>query len=673
MRRGSGGAGRGILMRAERARAGAVRRHLSAYAIAAVLAGVAWPAGAESLVAQEAAADDSSSVAGGAAAATVRLPAVRANVRRSLLDPGLARSVERLDVQSGTLLLLDLADWLDSRTGTGVRSRGAGGRQVLSVRGGRPEGVLVLLDGLPINDPLTGEADLASVPISSLSSATLVRGAGSARYGSGALGGALLLESASADHAVPVARLGVGSYGAYEISASGGRQGDVGLRVGAGVRGADNDYAYENRLAHGSPERVRRNADSESRWLNLSAETSALRATVRHDHLERGVPGRLGTTAFDGDRWRESRWSAAVSAGSDRASGRIGLRRLSMRYAPADAGGGASTSGQRALDVRLGGEAGVPRLGGLVVAGRASLERLRGDGIEDADRFAAGASGRRTFHLAAGSVGFEPVLAFDAGADGSAFSPELGAWVRPDASTRIYGRVGRSYRLPTFADLHFEAAPGVRPNADLEAERVVLDTELGLELSRPLGDVDGALKLAVWRRDTGDPIVWLASSVAVWSPRNLDRLLARGLEIEASVRGPAPRPAGLSWALEAGLTLQESRVGFGSNRNPLPYQPDVAASARAEVRRGSFAARLDATYTGSRTTSLAATRRLDGFLTVDVEVRRRFTPGSLDIVASLDAENVFDRRYELVELFPEPGRTLRLTVEIHPMEEPEEP
>lgn len=644
-----------------------VRRDLAICVAAALLLCLPWPGGPARLSAQEAANDDSLHVAD-EAADTTRLPALHARVRRTLLDPGLARSVERLDAEEGTLRFLDLADWLDARTGVGVRSRGAGGRQLLSVRGGRPEGVLVLLDGLPINDPLTGEADLASVPLASLSSATLVRGAGSARYGNGALGGALLLESAAADRAEPLARFGIGSYGAYELSASGGHEGDVDVRLGAGLRQADNDYAYENRLAPGSPERVRANADSESRWVNLSIEGGAMRGNVRYDHLERGVPGRLGTTAFEGDRWRESRWSAALSMGGEQASGRIGLRRLSMRYAPGGSSGDAAdVSAQRALDLRAGGEVAFPRFGDLVVAGRASFERLRGDGIEEAERLAAGTTVRRAVRLQSERVGLEPLLAFDVSGDGSAFSPELGAWFRPDASMRIYGRVGRSYRLPTFADLHFEAAPGVRPNADLEAERIVLDTELGLELSRRLGELDAALKLAAWRRDTREPIVWLASSVAVWSPRNLDRLVARGLEIEASVREPGSGPARLSWALDAGLTLQDSRVGFGSNRNPLPYQPDVTASAGAELRRGPFAARLDATYTGSRTTSLAATRRLAGFLTVDLGVHRRFTPGPLDLVASLDVDNLFDRRYEMVELFPEPGRTLRLTVEIHPL------
>ncbi|HSM08148.1 MAG TPA: TonB-dependent receptor [Gemmatimonadota bacterium] len=592
---------------------------------------------------------------------SVRLPALRVDVRRSLFDPGLARSVERLEPARTLFPFRDLGDWLASRTGVGVRGPGAGGRQLLSVRGGRPEGVLVLLDGLPLNDPLTGEADLSSVPLSSLESATLVRGAGAARYGSGALGGALLLESSPAVASEPAARFGLGSYGAYEASGSAGWSGQgAGLRVAAGIGGADNDFPYEDRLAGESPTEYRENADSETRWLNVAGEAGDVRGTLRFDGLERGVPGRMGTNAFAGDRWRERRWALSGQAAGERTAARLGIRGLSMRYAPGD---GEATD-QRALDARAGAEVALPGSPGAVVAGRMSYERLEGDGIAGVpDRLSAGATLRTVVSDADATFGIEPLVGFDMSGDETALSPELGAWLRPGESVRLYGRLGRAYRVPTFADLHFEAAPGLRANPDLESERVVLDAELGVEASTAsTSEPSVSVRLSAWTRDTRRPIVWLASSGAVWSPRNLDRLAARGLEIEARLAGA--RSASTGWAVDAGLTLQRSRLGFGSNRNPLPYEPDVTARVAAELRRGATAGRLEATYVGSRTTSVAATRRLASFVTLDAVLRHRFTPGPLTLDAAAGIDNLLDRQYELVELFPEPGRSFRLTVDI---------
>lgn len=588
--------------------------------------------------------------------ATVNLPALRVDVRRSLFDPGLARSVERLEPGRELFPFRDLGDWLASRTGAGVRGQGGGGRQVVSVRGGRPEGVLVLLDGLPLNDPLTGQADLSSVPLSSLESATLVRGAGAARYGSGALGGVLLLESSAAAASEPAGRLALGSHGAYEASGSAGWASErTAVRIGAGMGGADNDFSYEDRLAAGSPTRVRANADSETRWLNVAGETGDIRGTFRLDGLERGVPGRMGTSAFAEDRWRENRWSLSGEAAGERMAARLGIRGLAMRYTP----GGGDPAGQRAFDARAGGEVALPGSPGAVIAGRVSYERLEGDGIAGVpDRVSAGATVRTTLSDETSTFGLEPLVGFDVTEGETAFSPELAAWFRPAGSVRMYGRIGRAYRVPTFADLHFEAAPGLRANPDLESERVVLDAELGIEASTATASV----QLAAWSRDTRRPIAWLASSGAIWSPRNLDRLVARGLEVEA--RLASDRAAPTRWAVDAGVVLQRSRVGFGSNRNPLPYQPDVTARASAEARRGATAVRLDARYTGSRTTTVAATRRLAGFVTIDAGLRRRFTPGPLTIDAAVGVENLFGQQYELFELFPEPGRSFRLTIDI---------
>lgn len=607
---------------------------------------------------------------------TLQLPALRAEVRRSLLDPGLARSVERLEPGRELLPFGDLSEWLASRASVHVRGYGGGGRQVLSVRGGRPGGVLVLLDGLPLNDPLTGEADISTVPLSSLASATLVRGAGTARYGSGALGGALLLSSAGPSDARPLARLSVGSFGTYEASGSAAWAATdspdaAGVRFDAGIRGAENDFTYANRLAAGAPERRRDNADSRLTWAGLSAGTDDLRATFRFDDLERGVPGRLGTSAFAGDRWSETRWTATATtgaAGTGDVTGRLGLRRLGLRYTP---GGGAPPTSQQAFDVRAAGELALPGLADLVVGGRLSLERLQGDGIAGRpDRLAGGLTLRRVFgagdrHEARGGKGFvvEPVLGFDVSDGEAALSPELGASYRANEHLRLYGRLGRAYRVPTFADLHFEAAPGVRANPDLEAEKVVLDTELGLELGARVGRLPVSLRVAGWVRDTRRPIVWLASSAALWSPRNLDRLLANGLDLQGRLEAAGSTP--FHWAVEGGVTLQRSRVGFGANRNPLPYQPDVAGRAALEFRSGATAGRLELRYTGSRTTTVAATRRLGGFVTLDARLRRRIEPGPLAVDVTLGIDNLTDTSYELVELFPEPGRALRLTLDVH--------
>jgi hypothetical protein len=79
--------------------------------------------------------------------------------------------------------------------GVVVRSRGPGSPQLVSLRGMAPDAVLVLVDGVPLNDPVTGEADLSLVDASSVAAITVLPGAQSARWGPRAAGGVIRIDT----------------------------------------------------------------------------------------------------------------------------------------------------------------------------------------------------------------------------------------------------------------------------------------------------------------------------------------------------------------------------------------------------------------------------------------------------------------------------------------------
>ncbi|HAT18040.1 MAG TPA: hypothetical protein DCS76_09620, partial [Gemmatimonadetes bacterium] len=110
-------------------------------------------------------------------------------------------------------------DALRAVPGVVIQEQTRGGPQSVSVRGSNPDAVLVLLDGIPLNDPITGEADLSSVSARSLMSATVLPGALSVRFGPRAAAGVILLES-SADS------------DPWYLSAWAGSLGQLGLDVG---------------------------------------------------------------------------------------------------------------------------------------------------------------------------------------------------------------------------------------------------------------------------------------------------------------------------------------------------------------------------------------------------------------------------------------------------------
>ena len=75
-----------------------------------------------------------------------------------------------------------------------AQSGGSGGLTTVTIRGGKPNFTLVMLDGIPVNDItnlLGGSFDLSSLPIVNIDHVEIVRGPLSAVYGSDAIGGVI--------------------------------------------------------------------------------------------------------------------------------------------------------------------------------------------------------------------------------------------------------------------------------------------------------------------------------------------------------------------------------------------------------------------------------------------------------------------------------------------------
>ena len=589
----------------------------------------------------------------------VVLPELQAAVRWERSGDGGDRAVSAVRFAETPIAWTDVGEWLSTQPGVSVRGSATAGGQTVSVRGSRPEGVLVLLDGHPVNDPMTGSADLSAISVASLESATLVRGAGSARYGSGALAGVVVLRSRRPQGSTTSAALRVSSFGGVGGDLYVSRSGRAGrASVSVAWDEARNDFEYENRMLPGAPVETRVNADGSRLSAAVSAARGPIHLDVRYDGVERGSPGPMGTAVFDRARWSDRRTSVTAELQGQSASVSVRAGWLGTRWDSGLASGAAERSavdGAIVVNGRTGGTLDL-RLGG-----RLSYETLQGDDLPSTvNRAVAGISVARSFEM--GRVYLEPAVSVDGTSDQRAVSPEIGLTMAAGAGLTIRARAGQAFRLPTFGDLYFAPALRVRSNPDLEPERVRLDAELGLRGHWRPGRYELEADLGAWHRITTDPIVWLASAAAVWSPRNLDRLVSTGLEVSARASTTASESTG--WRLSAAATLDRSRLGFDANQNPMPYRPDTTGSLGLEHWSRGLTVRTLLRWTGSRTTSVAGTRTLPGFLLLDVALAHALPAGSAPLEIEGRIDNLFDRRYELVELYPEPGRRFSITLRL---------
>ncbi|MBU4484925.1 TonB-dependent receptor plug domain-containing protein, partial [bacterium] len=83
-----------------------------------------------------------------------------------------------------------LPELLSQTPGLNIREHGGLGQlSTLSIRGSSAEQVTVLIDGVRINTPTGGSVDFSAIPLDNVDRIEIIRGGGSAKFGSDAIGG----------------------------------------------------------------------------------------------------------------------------------------------------------------------------------------------------------------------------------------------------------------------------------------------------------------------------------------------------------------------------------------------------------------------------------------------------------------------------------------------------
>ncbi|HSG81597.1 MAG TPA: TonB-dependent receptor [Gemmatimonadota bacterium] len=573
---------------------------------------------------------------------------------------------------------LTAADLLEGRAGVVIQRRGPAAPQTVSIRGSSADEVLVLLDGAPLNDPITGAADLSTIPASQIESMTLLRGSQSAIYGPGAAAGAVLITSRTSAAALGLsAETGSLGYWSGTAETSGAAFG-LDLSAGGEARRADGSFVYQRPTELGGGSATRLNADiSEASGFAAAAGVLAggdLRLRAGFAQLDRGIPGPsfLPTPAAreELERWRgQASWER-----------RVGRARLSTH---------AYAVQQKTRFVDLAPPNGLPydsRTDALAVGGRLSTEvelsgllRSLWSGLELRDQVYksdalddSGPGGRLDLGIFAGgrlapdrfsSTSLTGALRADRDDLSEAWylthELSLTAEVGP---TTVHVRHASSYSPPSFGDQFFREGLAVEPNPDLRAERIPNEVNLGASIAGDIGGfATGALSVQGYLADVKDMIVWAPDFRFVWSPRNFD-VKRRGLDVQGQLQLPARD-------VELNATYSLARATYdraGNDDVQVIYRPRHSGSFGVAWRPSRWEFHADARFVGTRYPVPAPVNALDPYWTLDLRLRRAFDAGGWQIVPTLSIDRLLNNDAALIYGYPEPGRLVRLEIAARP-------
>ncbi len=589
-----------------------------------------------------------------------------------------ARFVTVLDgasLRAGGLTLV--TDALRAVPGLSVVQGGSWGANTsVFLRGGESDHVLVLVDGVQMNQP-GGSFDFAGLTLENVERIEVVRGPASSLYGSDAMAGVIHVITRSGRGAPRwEAAVRAGSFGRREAS----------LQVGGG--GADLGWSFS--LAHFRTDGVlpRNNAFDNtalSANVRLAPDAStrvgvAFRVSDRTYHFPTDGGGAVtDVNAFTfGDE-------TSVSVNASRfLSDRVELRSaISMARGssgtddredtPADTLGFYAFASLDQVERATADVRASMSLGSLASTVGAEVERQRQRSFSES-LSQWGPSVGRSDHDRDNRAGYAHVtgvrgpLAFAGGVrveDNERFGRSASwnveaAW-RPAGGTRVRASAGRGVKEPTFFENYAEG--WVRGNPELAPERA-RSVDVGVEQELVGGRV--RLEVSVFHQRLRDLIQYVAYPASPSDPNyvNVAEAVARGLEAGAGV-GAGAFSGGVHWTW---LATEVVRAGGDDGPDAdfvtgarLLRRPDHSVGVHGSFGWAWGSVRADARVVGARDDrdfSSWPTRRiaLPRYTAVDVSIE--VPVGRSRIV--LRVENLLDARYEEVAGFQAPGRAVSL-------------
>ncbi len=483
--------------------------------------------------------------------------------------------MDEMDIEESSAT--SLGELLANELGIDWRTYGnyGGASQEIHIRGMSGNGTQVLVNGVSVNSPSLGTADVSRIPLNNIERIEIVKGSGSLLYGSGAMGGTINIitkrpEREKMDLKV---RAGYGSDNTYEASA------EQGMFL-------SDDFGYYLTATRRETDGFRGNADLRHNDVSLKLvfdKGDLLDISLYGDYIDRyyGVPGVEppkgtadfyvgGTKYYDGDsaslrnkgrdkdghvvlevKSQPAKWLGLSLRGNYTDMENYFYQRFPWAGWPSLQRGEGSKSWT--LNEVLGAEGNVeikPFDNASLLVGaeykdydwKNTTYNLASTGIKvpnsritaKENLHTSGTFAEAQYRPCRYFKGLVGIRHEDHSVFGTENLPRFGVVINPLKDTALKFSTGKHFSAPTPNDLFWPNDGFVKGNPDLKPEK---GWHTDVTLEQTFFDEKLFFTLSYFHWDLDDKILWGPDSNGVWEPENLKKYKADGCEVGTKI-GP---------------------------------------------------------------------------------------------------------------------------------------
>jgi vitamin B12 transporter len=230
---------------------------------------------------------------------------------------------------------------------------------------------------------------------------------------------------------------------------------------------------------------------------------------------------------------------------------------------------------------------------------------------------------------------------------------------------KLKTQLARAYRVPTLNDRYWN--PGGNPDLTPESG---YNAELGIELTYKEEAHEFAIDAAHHRSWINQWIIWTPNEMGIWSPSNLSKVNVSG--IESGIKHTwsyrtLKINSGINYAFTQSLNkkgLNDADVSIIDKQ--LPYVPIHSGHAFIKAQKQKWDASIHANYTGLRYTTLdnEVYQGLKAYTVLNTSLGRNIDLRGFSFSLKISANNLFNKYYENIENRAIPGRNYLFTLNV---------
>jgi vitamin B12 transporter len=539
--------------------------------------------------------------------------------------------------------------------------------KTVSFRGMASEHILVLLDGIRMNNFQNGLVDFSLFPMNNIDRIEVVRGGNSALYGADALGGIINIISRRPTEVLQVhadASIGSFNYQKYSLETRGRIQG-VGLVFGVMHDRSIGNYPFIfHRIGLPDTTQRRNGADFTRTQLYLNSDIpidnlSSITLSLQRVKSNQGTPGSL---KYASAMRQDDDAITTVAAMSDNHlngfafSLNLGFTYdLQMYYSQTKTT--LTTVNPQVQWIANSWDRLI--VGGEFVEGR--LEGMFQDAVIKRIQRSMYVSNEVLFQSESASwdrLSLYQSVRYDVLSEGEdAFSPKVGLNVRVfrDWDARVRTSYGKNFRMPTFNDLYdsWLGNPTLKPeHSDC--------FDIGVETAFDRSGIQ-TLQLTYFNIDTRNRIL----PNAVYFPVNVPQVQSRGVE--------GRYDAHLPWnvlnifvdvTMNDAVRHNDNSPADSTEGKQLLYIPKFVGVVGFSIQVYDISFNLTHTISSKRFIKEDESASLPQYSLMDINLSTSLRFNLLRLNLRAEISNIFNNDYQVLQDYPMPGRTFRMTIGI---------